>query len=910
MKILLPLFTFFSLFFLRLPAEAAPPGELNPSEERKIFQVKKGYERIREAPDVFFQEAHQLFIAARTLRDTSEMHDALITMGQVYLEKYEPVRAEHYFRHALEFVKDKPQYVCREMESRYYLGLSKYRQNQFNEALEWWFSGKDIVECPRLENQYLLAEAGYELMIGHFTRVRELLLKALNRESLFFDPVTGIKTRTMLGQAYHWMAMYDSAQVYYHDAISLCLEYDLEYLLSEPMVYLGRTHSYLSEFDDATNYMLNALDLAEKYADKDARATAMTHLGILEYIFQNYSQGISYSLTALDLFHETNNLQGIALVHEHLAINYIGRQDMENAEKEVLKSLEIREKMGSLFGMSESYENLAIIYRIRGEYEKALEMNMKSLALRREIGHRQGVSSSLFNIGNTYFSSEKPDSALYYYYQSYDIAKKLRNERGRVAVLKAISESYEKQGDTDKALEVYKRHTALRDSVLSQARVRRIENIKKSSEIKKREQLISDQAQTIDFQQMYLAGFTVLFIIVFILAWRLGLATRRIRRSYKELSQRDSVIHTYSNAVIREKEEAEKQINELEEVLFSLNRTREKVQWLFELNIAGMAVISPDKKWISVNRALADMLGYSRSDLVDFDWESICDPNDLLIERDLFQQILDGAIHEYSMEMKLFRKNRTTLKTSMYFRVFRSMNGDFDYGMCVYQDITYRKFFEHKMLVHQNYLKRFLFLLSTEIEGLINGLRQITSIPNSESAYNEWKNIHKDVMSSLDMIDKIREYQDSFTLEPGERFVNLGEIAQSVSLNYPETSIEISGEGYAFADQSVKYIFDHLIKNAIIHGNAEKIRIQIRKSKEFVQVMIIDNGTGISNEARFQTLDAFLHPDISKFRGIGLYWIRQYMDLFGGGVKIQKGKDGGTEIILLFLSKDSKKVPL
>jgi sensor histidine kinase regulating citrate/malate metabolism len=66
----------------------------------------------------------------------------------------------------------------------------------------------------------------------------------------------------------------------------------------------------------------------------------------------------------------------------------------------------------------------------------------------------------------------------------------------------------------------------------------------------------------------------------------------------------------------------------------------------------------------------------------------------------------------------------------------------------------------------------------------------------------------------------------------------------------------------------------------------------------------------MKEEERFQILDAYLHPNVSKFRGIGLYWVRQYVELYGGGMKIQKRKDKGTDIILLFLSKDSIKVPL
>jgi PAS domain S-box-containing protein len=898
---------------LLLPFLLAQEGFLYAQENPQKPESKTNLKNLRKFPEMAFQEAHQLFLAGRALKDTSDMHMALIIMGRIYLEQNNPDRAVHYFDHALELTENSPSYYCNYLESRYYLGKAAYKKNQFQDAYAWWdieIHSEKVKRCSSLHNRFLVALADYHLLVGNFSDVKSHLLQAIKLEKDLADEETVVRTRTLLGQAYHWLGVYDSAKYYFHDAINLCKHYETPNLLPEPMVFLGRTHSYLSEFDNATDYMLKALDYAQQYQRPNAMAMALTHLGILEYIFDSYQRGLDYCFSAMDIFRETGYLPGQALVHEHLAINYIGQKDFKSAEAEVLKSLEIRERIGSRFGMSESYENLAVIYRNLGRFGDALEMNRKSLEIRQEIGHRQGVSSSLFNLGLTCFTAGDIDQALDYFYQSLDLAKELRSERGRVAILKAISAVYEAKGEMDKALDVYKQHSALKDSVLSQARIRRIEDLKKQSEIRRREKLISDQSRQINIQQISLAGITILLFVGIILAWRLGIATRKIRQSYEELKKRDAIIHTYSNAVIREKEDAENKLRELEETQLKLEQIDEQYNWLFNLNLAGIAQISPGRKWIQVNRVLSEMLGYHVSELTGFEWEKICHPQDLAIEKELFQNVLDGAIRDYNLEIRLYRKNGSLLKTVMLFRAFRDEQNHLDFGLAVFSDVGYRKFYENKLLVYQNYLKRFLFLLSEEIERLASGLRNISLIPDSDRVYQEWKTVNQDVLSSLEMIDKVRALQDTLTPENGEWFVNLYELAQTAALDYPETTIEIHGSGIAFADQSAIFIFDHLIRNAIVHGNADKITIQIRRSKEYVQVMISDNGKGMKEEERFQILDAYLHPDVSKFRGIGLYWVRQYVELYGGGMKIQKRKDKGTDIILLFLSKDSIKVPL
>jgi len=890
-----------------------PAVGLHAQENPLLPEYKNHLKNLRNFPEMAFQEAHQLFLAGKALKDTSDMHQALITMGRIYLEQNNLDRAAHYFNHALELTEKNPSFYCRYMESCYYLGRVAYEKNQFQDAYTWWKSGTNserMKECGGIYNRFLVALAEYHLLIGNFLDMKSHLFQALKLEDDFVDIETTIRTRTLLGQAYHWLGVYDSAKYYFHDAINRSIQYEMPYLLPEPMVFLGRTYNYLGEFDDATDYMLKALSYARQYHRQNAMAIALAHLGILEYIFNNHIRGLDYCLSAMDIFTKTGYLPGQALAHEHLAIIYIGQKDFKSAETEILKSLQIREGIGSLFGMSESYENLAVIYRNLGRFDDALDMNLKALKIRREIGHRQGVSSSLYNIGLTCFTAGNVDQALDYFYQSLDLAKELRSERGRVAILKAISAVYEAQGEMDKALEVYKQHSALKDSVLSQARIRRIEDLKKQSEIRRREKLISEQSRKINIQQISLAGITILLIIGMILAWRLGIATRKIRQSYEELKKRDSIIHTYSNAVIREKEEAENKLRELEETQLKLKQIDEQFLWLFNLSLAGIARISSGRKWTQVNKVLSEMLGYHVSELTDFEWEKICHPQDLAVEKELFQNVLDGAIRDYNLEMRLYRKNGSLLKTVMMFRAFRDDHNRFDFGIAVFSDVGYRKFYENKLLVYQNYLKRFLFLLSEEIEKLASGLRNVSLIPDSDLVYQEWKTMNQDILSSLEMIDKVRTFQDTLTPENGEWFVNLRELAQTAAMNYPETDIEIKGSGIAFADQSAKFIFDHLIRNAIVHGNADKISIRIRRSKEYVQVIVSDNGKGIKEEDRFRVLDAYLHPNASKFRGIGLNWVRQYVELYGGGMKIQKRKDRGTEIILLFLSKDNIKVPL
>ena len=67
-------------------------------------------------------------------------------------------------------------------------------------------------------------------------------------------------------------------------------------------------------------------------------------------------------------------------------------------------------------------------------------------------------------------------------------------------------------------------------------------------------------------------------------------------------------------------------------------------------------------------------------------------------------------------------------------------------------------------------------------------------------------------MITLKIIVKIKNFSEIPALESEEQYVNLKEMAQLAAMNYPETNIVIRGDWDAFADQSVKFVFDHLLK--------------------------------------------------------------------------------------------------
>lgn len=83
----------------------------------------------------------------------------------------------------------------------------------------------------------------------------------------------------------------------------------------------------------------------------------------------------------------------------------------------------------------------------------------------------------------------------------------------------------------------------------------------------------------------------------------------------------------------------------------------------FETASIGMSFVRPDGKWLKVNRALCDFLGYSEKELLNSDFQSFTHPEDLASDLLMVKMALRGDINNYRLEKRYFHKDGTTLWT-------------------------------------------------------------------------------------------------------------------------------------------------------------------------------------------------------------------------------------------------------
>jgi len=130
---------------------------------------------------------------------------------------------------------------------------------------------------------------------------------------------------------------------------------------------------------------------------------------------------------------------------------------------------------------------------------------------------------------------------------------------------------------------------------------------------------------------------------------------------------------------------------ELEAVEQALRESEERFASAFEHAAIGMALVGPDGRWLKVNRAVSDMLGYTPDELLARTFQDLTFPEDLEVDLGYVHEMLDGLRQTYQMEKRYLHKSGRIVWALLSVSIVRDGHAEAPYFISQIQDITPRK---------------------------------------------------------------------------------------------------------------------------------------------------------------------------------------------------------------------------
>jgi PAS domain S-box-containing protein len=162
-------------------------------------------------------------------------------------------------------------------------------------------------------------------------------------------------------------------------------------------------------------------------------------------------------------------------------------------------------------------------------------------------------------------------------------------------------------------------------------------------------------------------------------------------------------------------------INERKLAEEALKTSRETFASAFDHSGIGIALISPDGKWLDVNSIVCQMTGYSKEELLQLTHYDVTYPADKDIDRGLIDQMLDKDIYTYSIEKRYISKEKKIVLGLLTVSLVWNSDGTPKFFITQVIDITKKKELE-------NQIKKKNAELETARASLVNKVNELEEL--------------------------------------------------------------------------------------------------------------------------------------------------------------------------------------
>ncbi|HUL39263.1 MAG TPA: PAS domain S-box protein, partial [Methanomassiliicoccales archaeon] len=157
----------------------------------------------------------------------------------------------------------------------------------------------------------------------------------------------------------------------------------------------------------------------------------------------------------------------------------------------------------------------------------------------------------------------------------------------------------------------------------------------------------------------------------------------------------------------------------------------------------------------------------------------------------------------------------------------------------------------------------------------------------------------KAVNRSVEMIKRMKELESLAASGGAMKVYDLRQTAEKVLRGYM-VDFSVDGEGSIFADDALPSAIDNIVRNAMVHGKADRIEARIWVKDGRCYLRIADNGIGIPEQVKGHVFDEGFSYGANAGTGLGLYLVTRAVARYGGTVSVEDNQPKGAAFVMAF----------
>jgi PAS domain S-box-containing protein len=370
-----------------------------------------------------------------------------------------------------------------------------------------------------------------------------------------------------------------------------------------------------------------------------------------------------------------------------------------------------------------------------------------------------------------------------------------------------------------------------------------------------------------------------------------------------------------------------------------LRESEERFRRVFEEGPLGVALVGRDHRFVKVNNAFCQMVGFDEAELVRMSFVDITHPDDVRADVELAEQLFKREIPSFRMQKRYVKKTGEIIWINLTASMIHGPDGEPLHGLAMIEDITEVKRNQEEAIVRQK-----LESVGTLAGGIAHDFNNLlgavlaqaelaqAELADGSSPEGELKTIREVAMRGSEIVRQLMIYAGK-----ENQGVDLVDVSEVVEQMLELMKISVSKRAIFKTDlyqnlpsirataAQVSQLVMNLVTNAseALGDRDGVIRIATRSvmvghdSKElhglaegeYVQLEVSDTGCGMPPEMRTRIFDPFFSTK-AEGRGLGLAVVHGIVKDLGGAINLVSERGHGTtfQILLPFAEAPSDSI--
>lgn len=390
-----------------------------------------------------------------------------------------------------------------------------------------------------------------------------------------------------LAQCHHYdglisrfLGNYDQSLYHLQRALNYYQRHDRTNAALGALYNLGVVHSFIGEFETSLEFYYRQLRILESLGDSLNIGTTLNSIGSVKRKMGQLNEALSIYKRALEIVEIHGSEWNRANVLSNIGAVYLELKVFDLATEHFQQALSLDRMINDRWGMAYNLHRLGTVASARKDWRVAGSYLEEALALRREMDQKLELAETMIAIGAVWFRIGQRTRGISIINEALIIADSIGAYETKTSAHLELSQLYEDRGEYPQALQHLKKYSQLRDTVLTEEKLRitsdleaRYESAKKDREIAEHKLEIASANSKVQRQDLLIrTGFIGFGAIVIILVLVVIFYNERKKLNDQKLQslQREKELVALKSVMIGEEKERTRIARDLHDGLSSL----------------------------------------------------------------------------------------------------------------------------------------------------------------------------------------------------------------------------------------------------------------------------------------------------------------------------------------------------